>query len=55
MISQVILIYKSTRCYDWQLKVVQKSFLKKEASSYDNTPDWEKESAINEIKEQCIS
>ena len=51
MITQVILIYKSTRYYDWQLKMVQKG-LKKIGFSfhYDGTPDLEKKSSVIKVK-----
>ena len=56
MINQVILIYKSNRCYDWQLKVVQKGLKKGDYNfSYDGTPDRKKESSVNDSKEKCTS
>ena len=52
----ILISYKSSRCYDWQLKVGQKVFKKGAYNfSYDGIPDWEKESSINECKEKCIS
>ena len=46
--SSILVWCKSNRCYDWQLKVVQKSLKKGDYNfSYDGTPDWEKESTVN--------
>ena len=50
------LIYKSNRCYDSQLKVVQKGLKKRGFNfTYDGTPDEEKESSVNQSKEKCAS
>ena len=53
MITQVILIYKSNRCYNWQLKGVQKGLKKRGFNfSCDSPPDWEKESVIKSKKKK---
>ena len=49
--AQVILLYKSNKCYEWQLKVVQKGLKKRGFNfSYYGTSDWEKESLLIKVK-----
>ena len=47
---------KYNRCYDWQLKIVQRGLKKGGYNfSYDSASDWEKESSVYESKEKYTS